>query len=435
MLNGLELWQNRQQTKHGKKYLIILNLSTKIYNDGVAFVTANEIKKITSREPRLMCKFDERASRSKVLKSNEITILPIKNGEYALINGDGYQSLPSMLDSIQFFEWPFKKRLETLPKEPRSESQVIDMALATGLISHFLEDYDLTLTIRGRLRSAPFKFIFKGVHKSIEFCVEGVQIEVDAGFEGDKIYLIEAKMGERDDFHIRQLYYPSRMWIEEGVTKEIVPLFITYANEIISISQYRFNNIQEYNSLKLVKTVNYSFDPYPLSLTLPEIIQGIKVQQMEPDDVPFPQADDIRKVRDTVDLISWGYVTRNQIAEFWGVEQRQADYYANAGQYLGLIYKVGRRWALTNKGEKFVHLPATQRNKMLAEMIFQHPVFYEVQMKYLQEDQLSSNEEISDLIKKCTRHKFSQSTLFRRSRTIISWIKYINEVYQKSGFE
>ncbi len=71
---------------------------------------------------------------------------------------------------------------------------------------------------------------------------------------------------------------------------------------------------------------------------------------------------------------------------------------------------------------------------MLTEIIFQHPVLYGIQMKYLQEDQLSSKEEISDLIKKYTRHELSQSTLFRRSRTIISWIKYINEVYRKIGF-
>ena len=406
------------------------DLPTKIHDEGLAFVTAKEIKKIANREPRLMCKFDDRVSRSQILKANDVTILPIKNGEYALINGDGYQTLPSILESIQFFEWPFQKRLETLPKEPRSESQVIDMAIATGLISHFLEDYDLTLTIRGRLRSAPFKFIFQGSTKIHELSVDGVQVEVDAGFEGEKIYLIEAKMGERDDFHIRQLYYPMRMWVEEGVTKEIVPLFITYANEIISISQYRFRDIHEYSSLELVKTVNYAFEPHPLDITLPEIIQNIKVLSKEPEDVPFPQADDIRKVRDTVDLISWGYDTRDQIAKFWGVDKRQGDYYANAGLYLGLVGKRDKHWILTPKGEKFVHLPTTQRNKMLAEIIFQHPVFYKVQSEYFEKNQLSSKDEMVSYIKSNTSQNLSQSTLIRRASTIIRWVKYINEVYK-----
>lgn len=420
-----------QATNKGwEKIFNHFDLPTKIHDEGLAFVTANQIKQIANREPRLMCKFDDRVSRSQILKANDVTILPIKNGEYALLSGDGYQTLPSILESIQFFEWPFQKRLETLPKEPRSESQVIDMAIATGLISHFLEDYDLTLTIRGRLRSAPFKFTFQGSTKIHELSVDGVQVEVDAGFEGEKIYLIEAKMGERDDFHIRQLYYPMRMWVEEGVTKEIVPLFITYANEIVSISQYRFNNVNEYSSLELVKTRNYTFEPHPLDVTLPEIITNIKPLSKEPEDVPFPQADDIRKVRDTVDLISWGYETRDQIAKFWGIDKRQGDYYANAGLYLGLIGKRDRHWVLTAIGERFVHLPTTQRNKLLAELIFRHPVFYRMQIEYFKNYRMLSKEEITTIIAKTTAIKMSQTTLLRRSKTIISWIKYINEMYE-----
>lgn len=409
------------------------NLITKLAKDGVTYLTAAEIKNISSREPRLMCKFDERGSRSKILKDNHITILPIKNGEYAIIDGDGYQDFPSILESIKFFEWPFEKRFQTLPREPRSESQVIDMALATGLISHFLKDYDLTLTIRGRLRSAPFSFLFTGTNRSHQFNVDGVQIEVDAGIEGEKIYLIEAKMGERDDFHIRQLYYPMKMWIEEGVTKEIVPIFITYANEIISIAQYRFKNLEEYSSIELIKASNYTFEPHPLTLSLSDILQELKVKSMEPDSVPFPQADDIRKVRDTVDLISWGYSTRDQIAKFWAVDKRQGDYYAQAAQYLDLINKDSKNWKLTQIGEKFIHLPTTQRNKMLAEQIYKHPVFYAAQMRYFENGTMPSKDELCKLIGKSMKQKLSQETLFRRAGTIVSWLSYINEVYQKKN--
>lgn len=407
-----------------------LKLNSKLDDEGIVFLKATDIKKFSSREPRLMCKFDDRESRPKVLKSNKITILPVLNGEYALIRGDGYQNLPSIMESIQFLEWPFQKRLETLPKEPRSESQVIDMAFATGLISHFLEDYELTLTIRGRLRSAPFKFQFSGEGKLHELNVNGVQIEIDAGFEGDKIYLIEAKMGERDDFHIRQLYYPMRMWLEEGVTKEIVPIFITYANEIISISKYRFTSQEKYSSIELVKTVNYTFDHNPLTLTLNQIIQNIRPMRSEPQGIPFPQADDIRKVRDTVDLISWRYNTRDQIAEFWDVEERQGDYYANAAYYLGLICRNTKGWMLTDKGKAFVHLPTTHRNKMLTESIFSHPVFYEIYIKYFEKNVHFSSEEICNIIQKHYKKRFAQSTLERRSKTILTWIANIINTYE-----
>ncbi len=405
-----------------------LDLNSKLANDGIAFLKATEIKNISNREPRLMCKFDERESRPKILKTNKLTILPVLNGEYALIRGDGYQNLPQIMESMQFFEWPFQKRLETLPKEPRSESQVIDMAFATGLISHFLEDYDLTLTIRGRLRSAPFNFLFHGSEKSHELHVNGVQIEVDAGFEGDKIYLIEAKMGERDDFHIRQLYYPMRMWLEEGVTKEIVPIYINYANEIISISMYRFVKYDVYTSIELVKTINYTFDPNPLNLTLDQIIEDIKPSAIEPRDIPFPQADDLRKVRDTVDLISWRYNTREQIAKFWDVEERQGDYYANAACFLGFISRNLKGWQLSEKGERFIHLPTTRRNKMLAESMFSHPVFYEAFLQ-IRNNASQSIEDVANIIQKHNEKGLADATLRRRARTILSWIRYLEKTF------
>lgn len=410
-----------------EKLFDILDLGKSLDKEGITFLKATDIKKISNREPRLMCKFDDRGSRPKILKNNQITILPILNGEYALIKGDGYQNLPPIMESMQFFEWPFQKKLQTLPKEPRSESQVIDMAFATGLISHFLDDFDLTLTIRGRLRSAPFKFLFSGSGKLHELYVNGVQVEVDAGFEGEKIYLIEAKMGERDDFHIRQLYYPMRMWLEEGITKEIIPIFITYANEIISISKYRFKKNEEYSSIELVKTANYTFDPYPLTLTLDQIVQSIRPNLSEPIGIPFPQADDLRKVRDTVDLISWRYNTRDQIAEFWEVDERQGDYYANAACFLGFIRRNTEGWNLTKQGEQFVHLPTTQRNRMLVENIFSHPVFYESYTKFTNNDKIPSIDEICEIIQKYNHRIFSKSTLQRRAKTILSWIMYIKK--------
>ncbi len=71
-----------------------LKLNSKLDDEGIVFLKATDIKKISTREPRLMCKFDDRESRPKILKNNQITILPVLNGEYALIRGDGYQNLP-----------------------------------------------------------------------------------------------------------------------------------------------------------------------------------------------------------------------------------------------------------------------------------------------------------------------------------------------------
>jgi len=308
------------------------------------------------------------------------------------------------------------------------------MAFATGLLTHFLEDDDLTLTIRGRLRTSPFDFYFKGDENPIKLRADGVQVEVDAGYEGEKIYLIEAKMGERDDFHVRQLYYPLRMWYEEGITKEVVPVFINYANDTVSITQYEFEDFWNYSSIRMVKCTNYSFERDPLHLTLEDLIANVKVTSKEPSDIPFPQADDIRKVRDTIDLISWGYDSRDLIAEFWNVDKRQGDYYANAGYYLGLLEKRKNKWGLSDKGKKFTSMPTTKRNNILFESILLHPVFSDTANYYLSTKQYPDTSFVCESLQKHTDYEFSDSTLKRRTRTIMSWLDYmvktLNEINQ-----
>lgn len=54
----------------------------------------------------------------------------------------------------------------------------------------------------------------------------GVQVEVDLGCEGRRdIVLIEAKVGQPQDFIIRQLFYPYRKWKPEIPQKRVRPWF------------------------------------------------------------------------------------------------------------------------------------------------------------------------------------------------------------------
>ena len=88
-----------------------------------------------------------------------------------------------------------------------NESQAIDFAHLTSLLQRFTGEDNLYFTIRGRLYSGQFSFELPSCDHAVD--VTGVQIEVDAGFESHSaIFLIEVKVGRREDFHIRQLYYP-----------------------------------------------------------------------------------------------------------------------------------------------------------------------------------------------------------------------------------
>ena len=400
-----------------------LDLSARLIDTGRADVTATQIKAISGREPRLMSKFDTRDARPAALKEGDTTILPTANGYYALVAGDGYANVPS-IEAITSFHWPKAGTLQTLPTGFQSESQVIDAVHASGLLARFVNDSDTVLTVRGRLRSPAFSFSFRGPRIVHDLDVDGVQVEVDAGYEGDAaVYLIEAKLGERDNFHVRQLYYPYRMWKKRGVTKPLVPIFLTYANGVISLAEYGFRDENEYGSIELVRSENFSFEAHPVHLSLDEVVARTKPLASEPENLPFPQADDIRKVRDTVDIIASGCDTRDTLAEYWTVDRRQGDYYANAAAFIGYIVRDEHTWRITEEGASYLALPNSQRNIHLAQAILEHPVFYAAAVSYLESRTLPPKEEIAEFIQRYTT--LAGSTPLRRASTVASWIGFL----------
>ncbi|HEY5377325.1 MAG TPA: hypothetical protein VIK01_26780, partial [Polyangiaceae bacterium] len=126
-----------------------------------------------------MTKFDTRESRPGLLAN--ATILPVSNGTYAVLPGDGYADVPSAKEYRSMPVPKLIRSLETLPWStgPSSESQALDMAQATGILEDFLND-SVRLTIRGRLRSPRIEFFFDGGGRRIPVTAEGVQIEVDS---------------------------------------------------------------------------------------------------------------------------------------------------------------------------------------------------------------------------------------------------------------
>ena len=135
--------------------------------------------------------------------------------------------------------------------------QHLDYAYANSLIRTFMGDPSLVLTIRGRKYTPQFNFKVNG----FDIETESVQTEVDAGYEGrNQIVLIEAKNSSNTTEIIRQLYYPYRQW-SENTTKEVVPIFFEKrtieGEEIYYIWQYKFNDVNDYNSIQLVRSARY----------------------------------------------------------------------------------------------------------------------------------------------------------------------------------
>jgi len=222
-------------------------------------IDANQIKqatrqftKTTEREVRILCKQDSREDRPEIFIENNLFLLPVRNGKYAIIKGEGYVDIPEIQSVIKIYKSKLDFKLDT-SSVGNSEMQHLDFAYATSLIRTFLEDKSLVLTIRGRKYSPKFSFNVGNQ----EITAESVQTEVDAGYEGrNQVVLIEAKNSATKNTIIRQLFYPYRQW-QQHTEKQVKTLFFEKRENYYSLWQFEFQNPNDYNSIILSKSQRY----------------------------------------------------------------------------------------------------------------------------------------------------------------------------------
>jgi hypothetical protein len=229
--------------------------------DGEPFyINAQQIKdscqdftKTAEKEVRVLCSQTTRDSRPAVFKQNNLFLLPVKNGEYAIVKGEGYIDIPEIESEAVPYSSKLDFDLET-SKVGDSEMQHLDYAYATSVLRTFMKDSSLVLTIRGRKYTPKFSLRVGNQHLTIR----SVQAEVDAGYEGkDQVVLVEAKNTKVKDTIIRQLYYPFRHW--QSVTeKAVIPVFFERDNDgVVNLWQFKFDDVEDYNSISLVKAEKF----------------------------------------------------------------------------------------------------------------------------------------------------------------------------------
>lgn len=222
-------------------------------------ITAEQIKQATARftrtnerEVRILCKQDTREDRPQVFIEHNLFLLPVKNGVYAIVKGEGYLDIPKISSSIKIYTSKLDFKLDT-SLAGNSEMQHLDYAYATSLVRTFLEDDTLVLTIRGRKYTPEFSFKVGNQ----ELTVKSVQTEVDAGYEGkNQVALIEAKNSKTNNTIIRQLFYPFRQW-SLHTKKTVRTLFFDKHKNFYSFWQFEFTDANDYNSIKLTKCNRY----------------------------------------------------------------------------------------------------------------------------------------------------------------------------------
>ncbi len=407
------------------------NILTKIKQSSYFVIESKVINNY--RESRLMTKFDHEVNLPKIFKKNGLNILPISRGSYIIghflnyskinyqINDNlVYKSFPSFIESINY-------------NNLYSESAALNCANITGIIEDLINEKPY-LTVSGRMTTDTFKFNIDSIKKrAVNINVDRAQIEIDGGYESKNYFLlIEAKNITVEDFLIRQLYYPYRYW-QSQLKKQVVPVFMTFSNDIFSFFIYKFKAENEYNSLELVEQRHYSIETEKVILDdIFNIFRRIKIVP-EPE-VPFPQADSFYRVIDFLSLLFNEDMTKEELAlnyEF-DIHKRQFDYYTNAALYLGLVEKYNvedtgeTTFTLSKRGRFIMNKPRREKILLLAESILEHEVYQKAMSIFFQKSRVPKKSEIVEIMKNCYLYNVeSLNTIERRAQTVLKWIEWI----------
>lgn len=394
---------------------------------GHALIHANDIK--VFREPRLMTKFDHLSQLPKLFKDNSLTILPVSRGGYIIGNFQTYHQFEASDDDVIRVTAP--TFLESLDfSSVSSEATAINCAFVSKILNDFTQEDELYPTVNGRMKSSHFNFEIKIPTGSFNIDVKNSQVEIDGGFEGlNSLTLLEAKNYISDDFLVRQLYYPYQLWANK-IHKPVRPIFLTYTNGIFHLREYEFQNIHQYNSIRLVRQQKYSIQHVIINVQTVQDILVATPTVAEPK-VPFPQADSFKRVINLGELLmERGIMPKEDITTNYGFTDRQTDYYSNALMYLGLIAtsKVNGVVvvSLTDKGKALYSKDIDSRQLEFISLIVSQKAFKKTIEAYFNTGVMPSDDEIVDIMKGSNLYNIGKdSTYHRRASTIAGWVNWI----------
>lgn len=400
----------------------------KIQEQGLFEISSKEINEY--REARLMTKFDNSESIPKILSENNLSILPISSNKYMIARFKAYKKFGSEPKNIERVEFP--PYIESLDyNNISSEALALNCTYITGILEDFLDEEELVPTVSGKMGSGLFKFEIAQINddKKINVTVENSRMEIDGGYEGvNSLALVEAKNVVAEDFLVRQLYYPYRLW-ESKITKKVRPIYVVYSNGIFTIYEYKFNDINEYSSIELVKCKKYSIEDTNIDLgTIQNLIENIQNYVEEPK-ISFPQANSFERVINLCELLESSEKGKQEITEKYEFDPRQTNYYTDAAIYLGLVVKKGVRsksFELSKLGKRILSLNYKNRQIEFVKLILSHKVFHMTIKRYFEKLEMPTDSEIVEIMKECELYKIGKdSTFYRRASTIKSWVDWI----------
>lgn len=408
------------------------NVIEEVKEKGYIMLTSNQIKEF--KEPRLMAKWDSSESLPDILKKNKINILSNSRSSYILGDFKLYKEIPPLKEHVTKMDkvdLPYYESIDI--NNITSESNAINVLVLSKILDDFLDvsDNDETVsTFNGRMGTGVFEFDIDTYRQCKQhICVKNAQCEIDGGFENnDSVIIMEAKNVVNPDFNIRQLYYPYRLW-KTKVKKPIRLIFSVYSNQIFRLFEYGFNDINNFSSIYLIKQKNYSLQD--TSINFEEICNIRKETEIiyndiyEKKGIPFIQANSFERIISLLENMYKNPLTKLEIAELMQFDERQADYYFNAGRYLRIFEydDDGTSRRLTKQGENIIKMKYKDRIMTLISLIFQHKIFAQLFDYIIDNGEVPSKKYIQNKMRELS--VCGESLIVRRSSSVEAWLNWI----------
>jgi hypothetical protein len=407
------------------------NIVAAVEQAGFYRITATAINQ--EREARLMTKFDQEVNLPQIFKDNQLAILPDSRGSYLIGRFQTYQTIEDD-ETVEVSDMAFPTDIESIdPTNLYSEASALFCAYNSQILDDVAGE-EVRFTVGGRMSTGRFEYLVDigGTGAASQrIAVNNAQAEIDGGFESaSNLVLVEAKNYGASDFLIRQLYYPYRLW--RGKTrKQVIPVFMSFSNDVFSFYVYRFVNDDVYNSIELVTQKKYRIAPINIQLAdIMALLSEVEKQPAAPEpDVPFPQADSFARIFDLLGLLYNESLSQEQITTTYAFDLRQTQYYSSAAMYLGLVQKrqeqgTGVLYSLTEEGKNIYAMPASTRKMALAKSILRHRVFARTLRLYFNNSERPTVPSVVEIMRD-EKIAIDKTTMPRRASTVLSWIDWI----------
>lgn len=387
-------------------YNLLEELSTNNFFD----ISAKELKEVGGEEPRILTKIDCYEDLPPIMQAHDFAILAIRNGTYRIAAVNPFIQIQEDIETEIIEIDPPKDLICLDPFDVRGESAALDLSAASKIHDQVFGGPS-KLVIRGR-RFANLSFDLG----NIKYDIEGVQIEVDGGYEtNDSINLVEAKIGYRSNLSIRQLLYPQLYWQDQVNGRKQVNSFIFYLHgDVFRYIPYIYRGNKGYADHSQEKAFRFKLPSSGFKLT------DIKTSPcLVRTDCPFPQADRFDRVDNMlIYAIGKAHISKDTLDSLFNINPRQVDYYTNVLKWMGLA-DGGSVFGLTEKGNEIAQLPFHKRMQEMSKIVFSEPIFN----KRLRGEPIDDKDyEIYSIP--------STSTRDRRMKTVDAWIKYFRETLE-----